>query len=234
MNKFNIIGICLIISFSILGFSIYKAVIYTKNCDRTVSVRGLAEREYLANKVIWPIKFVVINNELPAIFTAIDKQEKIIIDFLISKGIKDDEITSSSLRLVDKEATEYGNYDNIKFRYFSSKIITIYSNQIETVRQAITELGTLGKYRIIFDQNYYNNPIEYQFTTLNDIKPEMIEQATANARAVAEKFAQDSQSTLGKIKFASQGSFSINNRDANTPHVKKIRVVSTIRYYISD
>jgi hypothetical protein len=62
----------------------------------------------------------------------------------------------------------------------------------------------------------------------------MIEQATANARSVAEKFAQDSQSNLGKIKRASQGNFSISNRDYNTPYIKKIRVVSTITYYISD
>ena len=66
------------------------------------------------------------------------------------------------------------------------------------------------------------------------IKPAMIEEATRNAREVAEKFATDSKSRLGKIKTASQGQFSIDNRDSNTPHIKKIRVVSTVEYYLSD
>jgi uncharacterized protein len=62
----------------------------------------------------------------------------------------------------------------------------------------------------------------------------MVEEATTKAREVAEKFAKDSKSKLGKIKKASQGQFSINNRDKNNPHIKKIRVVSTVEYYLSD
>jgi hypothetical protein len=234
MNKFNYIGICLVISFIILSISSYKAVVYTKNCDRTVTVKGLAEIECMADKVIWPIKFIVIDNELPPIFNVIEQQSKIITNFLLSRGIKDNEITFSSLDLKDKEATEYSNYENVRFRYYASKTITVCSNQVEIVKQAIADLGTLGKHGIIFDQNYCRFPIEYQFTALNDLKPKMIEQATAHARSVAEKFAQDSQSHLGKIKHASQGNFSIVNRDANTPYIKKIRVVSTITYYISN
>jgi hypothetical protein len=209
-------------------------VVYTKNCDRTVTVKGLAEIECIADKVIWPITFIVIDNELPPMFNVIDQQAKIITDFLLSRGITDDEITFSSLDLKDKEATEYDNYKNVKFRYYALKTITVCSNKVKIVKQAIADLGTLGKHGIIFNKNNYNYPIDYQFTALNDLKPKMIEQATANARSVAEKFAQDSQSNLGKIKRASQGNFSISNRDYNTPYIKKIRVVSTITYYISD
>lgn len=80
----------------------------------------------------------------------------------------------------------------------------------------------------------YQNSTEYLFTRLNEIKPGMIEEATTKAREVARKFAKDSDSRLGKIKKASQGQFSINDRDKNNPHIKKIRVVSTIEYYLSD
>jgi len=62
----------------------------------------------------------------------------------------------------------------------------------------------------------------------------MVEEATTKAREVATKFAEDSQSKLGKIKRASQGQFSIAARDNNNPHIKKIRVVSTVEYYLSD
>ena len=81
---------------------------------------------------------------------------------------------------------------------------------------------------------YGPNTVTYEFTGLNDIKPDMIEESTKNARATAEKFAKDSDSELGKIKKASQGQFSIEDRDANTPHIKRIRVVSTVEYYIED
>jgi hypothetical protein len=77
---------------------------------------------------------------------------------------------------------------------------------------------------------YGENRVDYQFTGLNQIKPEMVEEATKNARATAEKFAEDSGSKLGRIFSASQGQFSIDDRDANTPYIKKIRVVNTVEY----
>lgn len=98
----------------------------------------------------------------------------------------------------------------------------------------MSSLSDLGKEGIVFTGGNYQSQTEYIFTRLNEIKPEMIEEATRQAREVAQKFAADSQSTLGKIKKASQGQFSINDRDKNNPHIKKIRVVSTVEYYLSD
>jgi hypothetical protein len=95
-------------------------------------------------------------------------------------------------------------------------------------------LAQLGKQGIAFTGGDYQNKTEYLFTRLNEIKPAMIQEATTKAREVALKFAQDSDSKLGKIKRASQGQFSINPRDKNNPHIKKIRVVSTVEYYLSD
>ena len=80
----------------------------------------------------------------------------------------------------------------------------------------------------------YTSATEYLFTGLNEIKPEMVEEATRNAREVALKFARDSDSKLGKIRSARQGQFSISDRDKNTPHIKRVRVVSTIEYYLAD
>ena len=80
----------------------------------------------------------------------------------------------------------------------------------------------------------WENPTEFKFEGLNDLKPSMVEEATKNARETAEKFAKDSDSELGKIKRASQGSFSIENRDSNTPYIKRVRVVSSVTYYLSN
>ena len=98
----------------------------------------------------------------------------------------------------------------------------------------MNKLIELGKKGIIFTGGRYQNTVEYLFTRLNEIKPIMVEEATTKAREVAEKFAKDSNSKLGKIKKARQGQFSINSRDKNNPHIKKVRVVSTIEYYLSD
>lgn len=97
--------------------------------------------------------------------------------------------------------------------------------------QKLVELGKLG---IAITGETYESKTQFLFTKLTEIKPGMIEEATKNAREAAEKFAQDSKSRLGKIKKASQGQFSIEDRDSNTPHIKKVRVVSTVEYYLTD
>ena len=76
--------------------------------------------------------------------------------------------------------------------------------------------------------------MEFQYEGLNDIKPQMIEEATRNAREAAEKFAKDSDSRLGKIRTANQGTFTIENRDSNTPYIKKVRVVTSVTYYLKN
>jgi hypothetical protein len=101
------------------------------------------------------------------------------------------------------------------------------------VKHALSELAELAKQDIAITDNY-DNRIEYVFTGLNQIKPDMVQQATQEARAVALKFATDSESQLGKIKQANQGQFSIRDRDSNTPEIKVVRVVTSVEYYLSD
>jgi hypothetical protein len=98
----------------------------------------------------------------------------------------------------------------------------------------MSRLVDLGKQGIALTGGGYQEQTEYLFTRLNEVKPAMIEEATTKAREVAQKFAQDSNSRLGKIKQASQGQFTISPRDKNNPHIKQVRVVSTIEYYLSD
>lgn len=135
--------------------------------------------------------------------------------------------------IVDKQANNYGN-DESRFRYSATGLVTVYTTKVDTVRDAKSLLIDLGKQGVTVSSNEYQSRAEYIFTGLNDVKPGMVEQATRNARAVAEKFAADSASTLGKIKSARQGQFSISDRDSNTPHIKKVRIVSTLEYYLAD
>ncbi len=229
-----ILGVFILLGLSSLGYLIGTSAIKFKEYERTVTVKGLSEREYPANIVIWPIQFTTIGNNLEEIYSAVDGNAAEIKRFLIDKGINEKEISFGTPSITDKLAQQYGSQERPEFRYLASQTVTVYSQNIDTARTAMNSLSQLGKKGIMFSGGDYQTVTEYLFTKLNDIKPAMIEEATTKARDVAHKFASDSNSTLGKIKQASQGQFSIEDRDKNNPHIKKIRVVSTVEYYLSD
>jgi hypothetical protein len=235
-NKLNsfFLGICLFFGLSSLGYLLGDAAIKFKEYERTVTVKGLSEREYEADIVIWPIQFTAASNDLGEMYRSVDSSTGKIRSFLKKAGIENEEISFSSPAITDKSAQQYGNQPKAEFRYTASQTVTVYSKNIETVGGVMGRISTLGKQGIVFTGGNHRSQTEYIFTRLNEIKPEMIEEATKKAREVAEKFASDSKSTLGKIRTASQGQFSINARDKNNPHIKKVRVVSTVAYYLSD
>jgi hypothetical protein len=235
-NKVNQwgLGICIVIGLSLLGYLLGQAAINVKLLDRSVTVKGLAEKEFPADIVIWPIQFTVANNDLTELYQALESNTDKIRQFLESSGIQGNEITLSAPTIFDKSAQQYGNQAAAPFRYTASQVVTVYSQNIDLVRAVIPRLSELGKQGIVISGGDYQTRVEYLFTGLNDIKPTMIEEATRQAREVAEKFAADSSSRLGKIKTASQGQFTISDRDKNNPHIKRIRVVSTVIYYLSD
>ena len=131
-------------------------------------------------------------------------------------------------------AERYVNSNEINYRYNVTSIITVSSGQVDKVRQLITRQADLLKKGVAITGDDYRYTTQYEFTRLNDIKPEMIEEATVAARNAAEKFAKDSDSKLGKIRRANQGQFVISDRDNNTPYIKQVRVVTTIDYYLKD
>lgn len=235
-TKINVwvLGISLFLGLVLLGYQLGNALITFKQLDRSVTVKGLSEREYQADVVIWPIQFLEASNDLQALYKTVESNTGKIRDFLLSRGITAQEISFTAPTIVDKSAQQYGGGPRAEFRYTANQTVTVYSDKIEAVRQAMTALSELGKQGMVLSGENYQAQTEYLFTRLNDIKPEMIEEATQNAREVAEKFAADSDSDLGKIRSASQGQFSISARDNNTPHIKRIRVVSTVDYYLSD
>ncbi|WP_066014195.1 SIMPL domain-containing protein [Endozoicomonas atrinae] len=229
-----ILGISIFLGLSCLGYLLANAAIEYKQYERSVTVKGLSERECQADVVIWPIQFSAADNDLKSLYGTIENNTNRIRAFLERSGIAADEISLMSPDITDKSANQYGSSSRPEFRYTALQTITIYSNNIEAVRSVMERLSDLGREGIVFTGGNYGSQPEYLFTRLNDVKPEMIEEATRKAREVAEKFASDSQSELGKIKRASQGQFSISNRDRNNPHIKKVRVVATIEYYLSD
>jgi hypothetical protein len=228
-----ILGVSIFLGLLALGYLLGNAAIQFKEYERSVTVKGLSEREVDADIVIWPIQFTAASNDLAGLYSAIEASTSRIMAFLEANGFTSDEITVASPMITDKSAQQYGE-NRAEFRYAAVQTVTVYSNRIATARAVMTKMSGLGKQGIVFGGASYQAQTEYLFTRLNEVKPAMIEEATRQAREVAEKFAADSQSTLGKIKKASQGQFSITDRDKNNPHIKKVRVVSTVEYYLSD
>ena len=217
----------------VLGFALKAGIDNFSNRYRDVTVRGLCERQVMANKVTWPIVTKEMGNDLVAIYDKIQRNNSAIISFLKSNGIDDTEISVNPPAVTDRLADSY-NAENVRVRYNVTNVIVVTSSKVYQVRKLIDRQTDLMKEGVAVVAENYQYQTTYEYTDLNAVKPEMIAEATRNAREAADKFAADSQSRLGKIKTARQGQFTIEDRDQYTPYIKNIRVVTSIDYYLED
>lgn len=212
------------------GVAIRNGIVTFKDRDRCVVVKGLSEREVKANKVTWPLTYKELGNDPSEMYGVIERKNKQVVAFLKAGGIKENEISVNSPTISDRQANSYGN-EVMTYRYVAKSVITVTSTNVDQVRKLISKQAELMRQGIaLVSEEYGTDQVTYDYTGLNDIKPAMVEEATKNARATAQKFADDSECSLGGIRNAQQGQFSIDSRDANTPYIKKVRVVNTIEY----
>lgn len=225
-----IAGVCVAIGIASVGISLKAGIDHFVDRDRVVTVKGLAERNVQADYVIWPVTFRVTGNDLSALYEKAQTQSEEIRNFLISQSIKAQDISQGTPSVQDLHADFYGN--NLPpERYRMEMAVSVATTDVDTVLKAMVNQSELIQKGVLFTQNYRT---QFSFNGLNSIKPEMVEEATKNARSTAQKFAEDSDSELGKIRRASQGQFSIYDRDSNTPYIKRVRVVTTVEYYLKD
>lgn len=222
-------SIILAIGVMVMGWCVKAGIDNFTNKDRKVTVKGLAEREVPADKVTWSISTKETGNDLPTLYERINVQAGKIKAFLKQNGLEESEITVNPPSVSDLEAREWG--DNQKpFRYIVNTTITVATTKVEAVNKAIFKQAELLKQGVALDSSYPN----YEYASFQQMKPEMMSEAIKNAQKTAELFAEASESKLGKIQTAGQGQFEIENRDENTPHIKKIRVVTTVTYSLDD
>lgn len=226
-------GLFIMMGLMVLGLMIPRAVDKFRSFDRTVNVKGLCEKEVKADKVIWPVVYKVMANDVQSVYDQTDGNNAAILAFLKSGGIESAEITVSVPNISDKFANEYGSNDRA-YRYIATNVITVCTDKVDEVLALMSRQSELLKKGIVTGGNSWENPVEFKYEGLNDIKPQMIEEATRNAREAAEKFAKDSDSRLGKIRTANQGTFTIENRDSNTHYIKRVRVVTSVTYYLKN
>ena len=226
--------IVLSLAIVIAGFFIGNMHKTGKKYDRFVQVKGLSEREVKADLAVWPINIVVTGNDLTLLKKQVERQNEDVYRFFIDQGFTPEEITRGMVNISDANANQFNNAQNNRFRYVAQSDFTVRTREIEKLQKALeASLELMSKGIVLGSKNQWR-PIEYVFTGLNELKPPMIEEATKNAREVAEKFARDSNSKVGEIRVARQGLFSINDRDLNTPQIKIVRVVSTFDFQLKD
>ena len=227
-----ILGLSLIIGLGLFGFQVVRAVKKGREFDRYLTVRGLSEREVKATLAIWPIRFSVNADDLLALKSAMERDRTLVMAFLQDSGINSKDVTLGLPSISDRLEEETNGKKPALSRYKGIVTIVVRSTDVDIVKKAIQQVETVLDKGVALTGNEYGDPPEFLFTDINQIKPGMIEEATANARASAEKFAQNSKTKVGAIRRATQGAVEIEDRDKASPEKKIIRVVTTIDFFV--
>lgn len=217
----------------ILGLCIKLGFDNFTNKDRKVTVKGLAEKEVAADKVTWPILTKELGDNLPELYTRINATTAKVKSFLTQNGIKESEISVNAPVVIDLNADQYSMAKR-NYRYNITSTVTVTSRNVKLVRSIIARQGELLKQGVAVVDGGYGSGVSYEYVSFQQMKPKMMQEAIKNAEQTAAQFAENSNSKLDKIMTADQGQFSIEDRDSNTPYIKKVRVVTTVTYSLKD
>ncbi len=225
-KKNMIQGVAIVLAALVLGIFMVCTVKTLKSYDDTVTVRGLCEKEVPADRVVLRVNYSAQDNNLVDLRHAIEDNDKIIIGMLKQAGFTDDEIKYTSARINDRYDGYYTS--NISYRYGANQTINVFTSKMDLVGELQNTIDADLLKKDIISSTYAS----YEYNGLNEIKPAMIAESLKNARSAADEFAKNSGSEIGKMRTASQGYFEIDDLDENTPQIKKVRVVSTVEYYL--
>ena len=221
------IGISIVMAAVILALGLANII----TPERSVSVRGLAEREVEADLAVWNMSFSMGENSLESMQRSILEKTEVIKKYLIKHGLEESDFTVKPAAITDNSLNSYMDQTKITYKFVAQQTILVRSGKIEAVKSAYADSLELVSAGIAVSQDY-DSKVSYEFTKLNDIKPEMIAEATKNARTAAEQFAHDSNSKVGKIKKATQGLFTIEDAAVGLEDKKSVRVVNTVEYLL--
>jgi len=199
--------------------------------QRFVEVKGFSEREVPADLAVWPIRYSVGAETLEALRARLERADEAVVAFLKLNGFSDAEITRNPPRVSDRWM-HAAPAQRPAERFAAERTLTLRSARVDAVREAMADAAELLSQGVALAPDW-GGAGQFLFTGLEDIKPQMIAEATADARRAAGQFAEDSGSRVGAIRRARQGYFSVTDRDPSSPHVKRVRVVTTIEYLLA-
>jgi len=232
-NKVSVIlGLSLIMGLALFGYQVRQAVKRGREFDRYLTVKGLSEREVKATLGIWPIRFAVNADDLAGLKDMMERDRATVLNYLAQHGFKPAEINQGLPVVSDRlEERIHSNQPSLP-RYRGVTTLVVRTSNVDLLKKAGQEVDALLSRGVTLAGNEYDSRTEFTFDGVNEIKPQMIQEATAGARAAAEKFAQDSGSKVGRIRKATQGALEISDRDAAAPEWKKLRVVTTVEFFL--
>jgi uncharacterized protein len=231
-RSFAVLGLLLALGLAIFGVEIGQAVKKGREFDRYFTVRGLSEREVKATLAIWPIQYTVSAETLPLLREEMDKAKNIVQEYLKTNKIPLDQCAFGLPDITDRERLLKEDEKRVLPRFGANVTLVVRSRDVDTVKTAIQKSDSLISSGILLTREGYGRGVEFSYDKVSELKPAMIQEATANARAAAEKFAQDSNARVGKIRKATQGIVEIEDRDAASPELKTVRVVTTVEFFI--
>lgn len=237
-----LLGLFLALGLIIGGWLLGAQIKATRLSDRYVTVKGLVERRVKSDLAIWPLSYKEAGDDLSLVYAKTEADKKAILQFLDQQGIRPSEIELGVVRVVDTQANEYGGGNRAPHRYIVEQQITVRTSRVGQIADAAQKTMLLLQKGIVLTSNPGQGLI-YKFSGLNAIKPDMITEATRNARSAADRFALDSGSKVGSIRQANQGVFSIlaadqgsepgdGNSAADNSLMKTVRVVTSVQYYL--
>ena len=219
---------------AVAGLAASGALRELRAAQRYVTVKGLAEREVDADLAIWPVSFQETADDLAGLQRRVDERRQTVATYLVEAGFRREDLSFGAPRIQDLHAERaQAGAPAHRLRYLARAAVTVRSTDVPRVRKSMERSGELVGRGVMLAQDWEARP-QFLFTGLNAVKPSMIEEATVSAREAAAKFAKDSGSKVGKIRNASQGLFTIGDRDPNSPERKVVRVVSTVEYFLDD
>ena len=228
--KNNILaGALIALGLSLTGLFIYCGLKRFAERDRAVTVKGLSTREVEADYAVWPMAYGWNGNDLPALYDRLEQVTARVKKHLLALGFEESDIRQGSISVSNNWDSYCGDH-RPEYKYTLSTSLIVSTDEVQLVVASQGKEAELLKEGIIVKTEKWN--LDYQFNGLPELKPSMIEEATRNARAVAQKFADDAQCSLGSIRQASQGQFSIES-DQYQPWRKHVRVVTTVDYYLN-
>jgi hypothetical protein len=222
------------------GFFAGDSLVKSRLGFRTVTVKGLSEREVKADLGFWPIRFVVTGPTLEAARANLETSENAVKAFIRSKGFADTDFSVQNIQVEDRMAGYNAQQTPEDTRFVLTEDILVKSSDVQKLADSARAVGDLLKSGVVFSSDSYNAGPSFIFTKINDLKGEMLTEATKRAREAAEKFAVESGAKVGDIQSANQGIFEISpaveipNDRPEKQLDKKVRVVTTITYFLSD
>lgn len=222
------------------GFVAGQALIESRQPIRTVTVKGLAERPVKADLGFWPIRFTATGPDLATARAGIESSEQAVRAYLADKGFGNDAIQVQNIQVEDRYAGYNAGNTPDDARFVLTEDMLVTSKDVDAVGEAARGIADLLRQGVVFSADAYSAGPSFVFTDLNSLKGDMLTEATQRAREAAQQFAEESDSKVGDIQTANQGVFEIlpavdipNDRPEKQVD-KKVRVVTTITYFLVD